>query len=78
MLFRSVLVFEEDEPSTALERIRPHVWVKGGDYAASELPETPVLAEWGGRVVTVPYVAGRSTSAIIDAALAGAATGGTP
>ena len=66
----AVAVFGEDDPRAVLRELRPHVWAKGGDYAASELPEAPVLAEWGGRAVIVPYVAGRSTTGLIDAALA--------
>jgi rfaE bifunctional protein nucleotidyltransferase chain/domain len=66
----AVAVFGEDEPSAVLRELRPHVWAKGGDYAVSDLPEADVLAEWGGRAVIVPYVAGRSTTHIIEAALA--------
>ncbi|NQX06280.1 bifunctional heptose 7-phosphate kinase/heptose 1-phosphate adenyltransferase [Rathayibacter sp. VKM Ac-2856] len=58
----AVLVFGEDTPDEALRRIRPDVWVKGGDYSAESLPETATVAEWGGRVLTVPYHAGRSTT----------------
>jgi len=64
----AVAVFAEDDPSAVLRDLRPHLWVKGGDYAASELPEASVLAEWGGRALTVPYLAGRSTSALVGAA----------
>ncbi len=67
----AVAIFEEDDPRAILRQLRPHVWAKGGDYAASELPEAEVLAEWGGRAVIVPYVAGRSTSGLIDAARTG-------
>jgi rfaE bifunctional protein nucleotidyltransferase chain/domain/rfaE bifunctional protein kinase chain/domain len=66
----AVLVFEEDEPSRALERLRPDVWVKGGDYAVADLPEAEALATWGGRIVLVPYVAGRSTTKLIEEAVA--------
>ncbi len=66
----AVAVFEEDDPREILRRLRPHVWAKGGDYAASDLPETPVLAQWGGRAVTVPYLSGRSTSRLIEEARA--------
>jgi rfaE bifunctional protein nucleotidyltransferase chain/domain len=66
----AVVVFDEDEPSEALKHIRPHVWVKGGDYAVAELPEARTLAEWGGRAVIVPYVAGRSTTRLITEVLA--------
>jgi D-beta-D-heptose 7-phosphate kinase / D-beta-D-heptose 1-phosphate adenosyltransferase len=61
----AVVVFEEDTPVETLQRIRPQVWVKGGDYSGIPLPEASVLADWGGEVVTVPYVAGKSTSGIV-------------
>jgi len=61
-----VVVFDEDTPVDALERLRPDVWVKGGDYAPGELPETAVVESWGGRVAIVPYVAGRSTTRLIQ------------
>jgi D-beta-D-heptose 7-phosphate kinase/D-beta-D-heptose 1-phosphate adenosyltransferase len=66
----AVAVFAEDDPSAVLRTLRPHVWAKGGDYAASDLPEADVLAEWGGRAVLVPYVAGRSTTSLIAEAAA--------
>ncbi|MGX6449665.1 D-glycero-beta-D-manno-heptose 1-phosphate adenylyltransferase, partial [Patulibacter sp. S7RM1-6] len=62
----AVAVFEEDTPVALLERLRPDLFVKGGDYRPDELPETPVLARWGGRVVTVPLKAGRSTTSILQ------------
>jgi rfaE bifunctional protein nucleotidyltransferase chain/domain/rfaE bifunctional protein kinase chain/domain len=64
-----VVVFDEDEPSRALQRLRPDVWVKGGDYAVEDLPEAGVLAGWGARIVLVPYVAGRSTTRLIEEAM---------
>jgi rfaE bifunctional protein nucleotidyltransferase chain/domain len=64
----AVTVFEEDEPSAALRRLRPDVWAKGGDYAVADLPERAVLEEWGGQAVIVPYVAGRSTTRMIEVA----------
>jgi D-beta-D-heptose 7-phosphate kinase / D-beta-D-heptose 1-phosphate adenosyltransferase len=66
----AVAVFEEDDPRAILRDLRPHVWAKGGDYAISELPEAATLAEWGGRAVVVPYVAGRSTTRLIEVARA--------
>jgi len=61
-----VVVFDEDTPVEALRRLRPEVFVKGGDYSAATLPEAQVLAEWGGEVVTVPFVAGRSTTGLLQ------------
>ena len=58
----AVLVFGEDTPGAALQRLRPDLWVKGGDYEGQVLPETALLRTWGGQAVTVPYLAGRSTT----------------
>jgi rfaE bifunctional protein nucleotidyltransferase chain/domain len=61
----AVLVFDEDTPEQILRTLRPDVWAKGGDYAGAELPEAPVLAEWGGALVVLPYLRGRSTSDMV-------------
>ncbi|MDQ1721761.1 MAG: D-beta-D-heptose 7-phosphate kinase / D-beta-D-heptose 1-phosphate adenosyltransferase, partial [Pseudonocardiales bacterium] len=75
----AVVVFEEDTPATLLRRIRPDIWAKGGDYSGVPLPESAVLAEWGGEAVTVPYLQGRSTSALVELARhAELAAGGSP
>jgi rfaE bifunctional protein nucleotidyltransferase chain/domain/rfaE bifunctional protein kinase chain/domain len=62
----AVVLFDEDTPEVVLERLRPDVFAKGGDYAISELPEARLLARWGGRAVILPYVAGRSTTRLIE------------
>jgi D-beta-D-heptose 7-phosphate kinase/D-beta-D-heptose 1-phosphate adenosyltransferase len=64
----AVVVFDEDTPAEILRALRPDVWVKGGDYAAADLPEAAVLAEWGGRAVVLPFVEGRSTTRLIEEA----------
>jgi rfaE bifunctional protein nucleotidyltransferase chain/domain len=64
----AVVVFDGDTPHAPLEQLRPDVFVKGGDYGVEDLPETAVLAGWGGRTVTVPYLQGRSTTALVDEA----------
>ena len=61
----AVVVFEEDTPAAVLQTLRPDVWVKGGDYSAAALPEAGLVRSWGGEVVTVPYLAGRSTSRLV-------------
>lgn len=62
----AVVVFDEDTPATVLDRLRPHVFAKGADYAAEDLPERAVLAGWGGRVAILPLSGGRSTSRLIE------------
>lgn len=63
-----VVVFGEATPCDVLRRLRPHVFVKGGDYDTRTLPERAVLAEWGGTVEIGPYVPDRSTSGLLATA----------
>jgi len=65
----AVVVFDEDTPVAALERLRPDVWAKGGDYALADLPEAPVLERWGGQAVVLPYLTGKSTTSLIQEAV---------
>jgi rfaE bifunctional protein nucleotidyltransferase chain/domain len=64
----AVAIFDEDTPVEILRRLRPDLWVKGGDYSVRDLPEADVLASWGGRAVVLPFVEGRSTSRLIEEA----------
>ena len=62
----AVVVFDEDDPRAALRRLRPDVWAKGGDYEDADLPEAALVRSWGGRVVLLPYLSGRSTTAVLQ------------
>ncbi|MDQ1045680.1 rfaE bifunctional protein nucleotidyltransferase chain/domain [Streptomyces sp. V4I2] len=61
----AVAVFDEDTPERLLADLRPQVWVKGGDYAGADLPEAALLEEWGGQAVLLPYLVGRSSTALV-------------
>ncbi|MGW7200592.1 D-glycero-beta-D-manno-heptose 1-phosphate adenylyltransferase, partial [Streptomyces chryseus] len=69
----AVAVFEEDTPAALLSRLRPDVWVKGGDYSVEDLPEAEVLRAWGGQAVVLPYLVGRSTTLLAHRAAQAAA-----
>lgn len=64
----AIEVFDETTPEVALDRLRPDIFAKGGDYALSELPEAASVARWGGQAVVLPYLEGRSTTSILRAA----------
>jgi rfaE bifunctional protein nucleotidyltransferase chain/domain len=64
----AVEIFDETTPVQILERIRPDLFVKGDDYGAGQIPESAVLQRWGGSVVVVPYLEGRSTTRLIEEA----------
>jgi bifunctional ADP-heptose synthase (sugar kinase/adenylyltransferase) len=60
-----VRVFEDDTPAAALADLRPDVWAKGADYSGDTLPEAALVRSWGGRVVLLPYLPGRSSTRIL-------------
>ena len=61
-----ICVFEEDTPTSLIERLRPDILVKGGDYKEEDIVGRKVVEAYGGRVATVPYVEGQSTTRIIQ------------
>ncbi|MEM1166572.1 MAG: D-glycero-beta-D-manno-heptose 1-phosphate adenylyltransferase [Planctomycetota bacterium] len=61
-----VVVFEEDTPEVLLERLRPDVLVKGGDYTKAEVVGGEFVEGYGGRVELVPTLEGRSTTGAIE------------
>lgn len=61
-----VTLFEEPVPNETLAALRPHFHVKGGDYEAESLPETPLVRSLGGEVVIMPLVEGRSTTNVVQ------------
>jgi len=66
-----VTIFEEDDPLRIIQLLQPDVLVKGGDWAHDEIIGRECVEERGGHVVTIPYVAGASTSAIIQRIIGG-------
>ena len=60
-----VVVFPEDTAEEMVRQLQPDVYVKGGDYSLERLPESAIVASYGGRTVLVPMVEGRSTSNVI-------------
>jgi D-beta-D-heptose 7-phosphate kinase/D-beta-D-heptose 1-phosphate adenosyltransferase len=62
-----VVLFEQDTPLELIERLRPDVLVKGGDYREETIVGASQVRAWGGSVVVVPLTAGQSTTNIIRA-----------
>ncbi len=60
-----VVPFDEDTPLELIRALRPDVLVKGADYARDEIVGAAEVESWGGRVVRVPLVEGRSTSDLV-------------
>ncbi|HEX2089445.1 MAG TPA: D-glycero-beta-D-manno-heptose 1-phosphate adenylyltransferase [Actinomycetota bacterium] len=61
-----IVPFDQDTPVDLIRAIKPHVFVKGGDYTKDQLPEARVVEELGGVVHLLPLVQDRSTTGIIE------------
>ncbi|MBC7932306.1 MAG: D-glycero-beta-D-manno-heptose 1-phosphate adenylyltransferase [Rubrivivax sp.] len=61
-----VTVFDEESPRSLIADLRPDVLVKGGDYALDEIHGREEVEAAGGRVVSLPFVEGASTSGIVE------------
>jgi phosphoheptose isomerase len=64
-----VVVYSEDTPEAALERLQPDIHAKGADYAppnGKPLPERAVVESYGGRVEFLPLVDGVSTTQLAE------------
>jgi D-beta-D-heptose 7-phosphate kinase/D-beta-D-heptose 1-phosphate adenosyltransferase len=64
----AVVVFDEDTPYRVIGLIQPDVLVKGADWQPDAIVGRDLVEARGGRVVRIPLLAGRSTSALIAAA----------
>ncbi|MDY6326921.1 MAG: D-glycero-beta-D-manno-heptose 1-phosphate adenylyltransferase [Bacteroidales bacterium] len=60
-----VTVFDEDTPENLIRIVKPDVLVKGGDYAIDEIAGADFVIQHGGRVSTIPFVEGFSSTSII-------------
>jgi len=67
----AVVIFDEPTAGALLEALRPPIYAKGGDYAlagagqGTPLPEEPIVRAYGGEIHLIPYLEGRSTSALL-------------
>lgn len=71
----AVTVFEEDTPLSLIETLKPDILVKGADYTVEQVVGADVVQGYGGRVVLVDLVAGRSTTGTIGKLRRSAASG---
>jgi rfaE bifunctional protein nucleotidyltransferase chain/domain len=61
-----VTIFDDVSPRSLIARLLPDVLAKGGDYGLDEIHGREEVEAAGGRVVSLPFIAGASTSTIIE------------
>jgi D-beta-D-heptose 7-phosphate kinase/D-beta-D-heptose 1-phosphate adenosyltransferase len=60
-----VLIFDAPDPARVIHALRPDVLVKGGDWPADRIVGADFVRSIGGKVRSLPYVEGVSTSQLI-------------
>ena len=60
-----VVLFGEQTAENIIAKVKPDVYVKGGDYTLDTLPEAKIVQSYGGEVKLVNLIEGRSTTNII-------------
>ena len=60
-----VVIFDQPTAENLVAVIKPAIYVKGGDYNIKDLPESTLVAQYGGQTILIPEVPGRSTSNVI-------------
>lgn len=70
----AVILFDEDTPYELIKKVQPDILVKGSDYKAEDIVGYDIVTAKGGKVETLDFLPGFSTSGIekkiIDEALA--------
>ena len=61
-----VTIFDDVSPRSLIAALLPDVLVKGGDYQLDEIHGREEVEAAGGRVVSLPFVEGLSTSKMIE------------
>ncbi|MBU3608255.1 D-glycero-beta-D-manno-heptose 1-phosphate adenylyltransferase [Polynucleobacter nymphae] len=59
------VLFAEQTPVSLIEKIRPDIYVKGGDYEIDTLEETRLVKTWGGKAIAIPFLYERSTTSLL-------------
>ncbi len=61
-----IIFFSEDNPLNLIKQIKPNIYVKGADYITKNFPEKKEVETYGGKIIFVPLLKGRSTTNIIN------------
>lgn len=63
-----VILFGEDTPENVIRALKPDVLVKGGDWTIDKIVGGSFVQSYGGQVLSLSFVEGKSTTKIIEKA----------
>jgi len=61
-----ITIFSEQTPLELINYLQPDILIKGGDWPEEKVVGRNEVKKWGGRVVIVPEIAGKSTTNIVE------------
>lgn len=61
-----VTIFPELTPLELIKCLKPDIIIKGGDWPEEKVVGREEVRKWGGKVVIIPEVAGKSTTNIVE------------
>ncbi len=61
-----VVVFDDISPRGTIKKLLPDVLVKGGDYQLDEIHGREEVEAAGGKVISLPFVPGASTTSLLE------------
>ena len=61
----NVVIFKDKVPLEIVRKLRPDIYVKGGDYRIEDLPEAMIVHSYSGKVVTAAFEFDRSTTKLL-------------
>ena len=61
-----VVIFDETTADKLISKVKPDIYVKGGDYTEESLPETATVKKYGGKIKFIKLVEGCSTTNIVQ------------
>lgn len=64
-----VVIFSQDTPLELIKLVRPNILIKGADWKKSHIVGSKEIEEFGGRVLTIRLIKGRSTTNLIKRVL---------
>lgn len=67
----ATVIFREETPANLIQKVRPEILVKGGDWKIEQIVGGTFVQGYGGKVLSLQFVDGKSTTKIIEKANSG-------
>lgn len=62
------VIFTEDTPLNLIQKVKPGILVKGGDWKPDQIVGSDFVMSHGGKVMSLQFVEGKSTTKLIEKA----------